>query len=115
MKEDVASIVFPVLKEGLQLRDKLDRGERLDLQQQQARLTLMLKRETEARRWPSYGGDGDEFLGVRYALACWLDELYCDLPSDWGRRWNNSKRETALYSTNDRNWKFWDQAKLAES
>ena len=67
-----------------------------------------------------YAGDeapassGDRFLGIRYALVCWLDELFtCDSP--WGTRWNEQKLEMELYGTNDRAWNFWRQARLAQA
>jgi type VI secretion system protein ImpK len=114
MREEIADLVYPVFHEGLHLRERLDLGETPDLGEAQTRLNQLLRREAEARQWPAYGGDG-EFLGIRYALACWLDEIFCDHPPDWARQWSNSKRETALYNTNDRGWKFWQQAGLAEA
>src|SRR5947209_13972033 len=87
----------------------------------------MLLTESEARRHPDFGGEGERpaqtpaseaapagrpFLGVRYALACWLDELLI-LNSPWSAAWNERKLEAALYGTNDRAWKFWEQAELA--
>ena len=54
------------------------------------------------------------FLGVRYGLTCWLDELFI-LYSPWERLWNERKLEASLYGTNDRAWRFWEQARLAES
>jgi type VI secretion system protein ImpK len=115
MREEIANLVYPVLREALHLKERLDRNERLDLAAEQARLTNLLKRENEARQWPAFGGDGAEFKGARFALACWLDELFCFYPGDWGRQWDNSKRETALYGTNDRAILFWEQATLAEA
>ena len=115
MREEIANLVFPVLKEGLHLKERLERGDRPDFQAEQARLRALLRRETEARQWPAFGGEGEQFLGVRYALACWLDELFCDDQwGDWGRFWNNSKMETVLYKTNLRNRVFWQQAEMAE-
>ncbi len=114
MHEEIADLVYPVLREGLDLKERLDRGAAPDLDSAQRRMNQLLRREAEARQWPAFGGTG-EFLGVRYALACWLDELFSEHASDWGRQWNNSKRETALYGSNDRSWKFWEQAQLAEA
>ena len=55
-----------------------------------------------------------QFLGTRYALVCWLDELFT-LDSPWAAEWNERKLEVALYGTNDRAWKFWEQARQAEA
>jgi len=115
MREEIANLVFPVLRDGLYLKERLERGEKPDFQAEQTRLRSLLRREVESRQWPAFGGDGDGFLGIRYALACWLDELFCDDQwGDWGRFWNNSKMETGLYKTNLRNRLFWQQAEMAE-
>ena len=53
------------------------------------------------------------FLGVRYGLACWLDELFVNYTT-WDALWNEQKLEMELYGSNDRAWKFWEQASLAE-
>ena len=126
MKDEIANVVHAVLAHGLGLRDRLLRGEEPAFETEQAALLGLLLNEREARRWPEYGGEdfvphagaGSEsapagpFLGARYALVCWLDEMII-LDTAWGQRWNESKLEVRLYSTNDRAWKFWDQARLA--
>ena len=50
-------------------------------------------------------------LDIRYALVCWLDELFV-LDPPGGRSWNEQKLEVALFGTNDRAWKFWEKARL---
>jgi type VI secretion system protein ImpK len=93
--------------------------------------------DLEARRWLEFGGEavrgtpglpGEErpepggeaaprpeaFLGIRYLLTCWLDELFI-LYSPWSGSWNERKLEVTLYGSNDRAWRFWQQAQLAES
>src|SRR5262249_62306200 len=56
----------------------------------------------------------EAFLGIRYALVCWLDEIFI-LDSPWASEWNERKLEEGLYGTNDRAWKFWEQARKAEA
>jgi type VI secretion system protein ImpK len=109
----INDLVYPVLTYGLLLKERLDRGETLDLATEQSRLIGLLQSDTEARRYPEYGGDGS-FLGIRYALVCWLDEIFI-LGSSWEKRWNENKLETALYGTNVRAEKFWSQAKFART
>lgn len=111
MQPQINDLVYPVLSYGLSLKERLDRGEALDLPAEQGRLIGLLQGDAEARRVPDYGGDGP-FLGIRYALVCWLDEMFI-LGSTWGQRWTESKLETALYGTNARAVAFWNQAKLA--
>lgn len=128
MQDDIANLVHPILAHGLALRDRLEAGENLNIEVEQATLKAMLLTEPEAQRWLDYGpdtnrgrsrtGEGDapdrSFLGIRFALVCWLDELFI-LYSPWERVWNERKLEVSLYGTNDRAWKFWEQATLAES
>ena len=63
--------------------------------------------------------EGSAGLGMRYALTCWLDEIFVDSPmykpSPWSRAWNDAKIEQDLYRHNLRYEKFWEQARLAES
>jgi type VI secretion system protein ImpK len=130
MREELAKLVYPVILRGLQVKERLDAGEPLTFEVEQGALKGLLLTDTEARRWPDFGGDAEgavsrngggseapalpeRFLGVRYALACWLDEIFV-LNSPWETQWNEQKLEAALYGTNDRAWKFWQQARLAE-
>jgi type VI secretion system protein ImpK len=112
MREEIADLVYPVIAYGLNLRERLDRREQPDLTAEQSELRSLLKTANEAQRWPDFGGDGDRFLGIRYALTCWLDEVMIDSP--WQAVWRERKLEEALYNTNDRAWKFWHQARLAQ-
>jgi type VI secretion system protein ImpK len=60
---------------------------------------------------------GEPFLGIRYALACWLDEIFIlDAPGPWASRWEASMMEVALYGgSSQRGWRFWEMAKKAEA
>lgn len=52
------------------------------------------------------------YLGVGYALASWVDELFT-LNSPVAGKWNERKFEIEFYATNDRAWRFWAQARMA--
>jgi type VI secretion system protein ImpK len=132
MRDEIANTVYPVLLHGMDLRARLESGAMPDLNLEQLELKRLLGSELESRRFADYGGDsmagasvggarpatggrsGETFLGIRYALTCWLDEIFI-LDSPWSTEWNERKLEAALYGTNDRAWKFWDQAKRAET
>ena len=134
MKEEIANLVHPVFSYGLRLKERLGRGEASDMETEQATLKGLLLGENEARRVADYGGDrgapdlstmggrsmdtarrgGDHFLGIRYALVCWLDEIFV-VDSQWSQEWNEHKLESMLYGTNDRAWTFWEQARKAEA
>src|SRR6266542_1696572 len=122
MRKDIADVVYPVLSYALRVKDQLARGEAISWETAQASLKGMLQTQDAARRWGDFGADPsmsvgraqDTFLGIRYALVCWLDEIFV-LDSPWSAQWNEQKLEAELYGTNDRAWKFWEQARRAES
>jgi len=133
MRRRIAQLVHPVLAHGLQLRRCLRGGREIDVAQEQAIFKDMLLSDFESLRWAEFGGDAaayrelddeaardgrkhaaDHFLGVRYLLTCWLDETFCNEPA-CANRWNERKLEMELYGTNDRAWKFWEQAAIARS
>jgi type VI secretion system protein ImpK len=121
MRDDLAGHVYPVLQHGLRLRARLDRGERPVLAAEQAELKRLLGSPSQPAPW-GMGRDvatsiaisePTRFLGVRYGLTCWLDELFIDSP--WSREWDENKLESALFETNIRYRNFWEQARLAET
>jgi type IV/VI secretion system ImpK/VasF family protein len=131
MRPDLAELVYPVFREGLRLKERLKSGEALEWHREQARLKDLLLSDTAAQDRKDFGSDAqgvswtgtlagdsgrcrpDQFLGVRYALACWLDEIFI-LDSPWAGPWSEHRLEWALYQSNDRAWLFWEQARLAE-
>ena len=131
MQPQIANLVHPVFHHALGLKRRLERREEVDLATEQVLLKSLLLPEGEARRWVDFGGEDPRdqgpsegeganagprvrFLGIRYALVCWLDEIFT-LDPVWGSQWNERKLEADLYGTNDRAWKFWEQAELADS
>jgi type VI secretion system protein ImpK len=139
MRSEIANVVYRVVDYGLDVKKRLEEdGTRLDLDREQAHLRGLLLTEAAARRWADFGGDsgmegsvgagsvrsivdagrrsGDGFLGIRYALTCWLDEIMIDCTrSDWVQKWQAKALENDLYQTRDRAWKFWEQARKAET
>jgi type VI secretion system protein ImpK len=133
MRAEVATIVHRILSTGLELKERLARGDTPDLETEQARLKGMLG-DPEARRFPEYAGEaipehsvgaaksltmlgkgtGDAFLGMRYALICWLDEIFSDDPI-WGPQWSEFALEPSTFDMRQRAWKFWEQARKAET
>lgn len=135
MREEMANLVHPVLAYGLRLKERLHQADELNLMDEQSALKGLLQTDSQARRLADFGGDrlvdqssgnwggraadggrrgSDGFLGARFALVCWLDELFT-LDSPWAGRWNEHKLETELYGSTDRAFKFWEQARKAEA
>jgi type VI protein secretion system component VasF len=123
MRDDIANLVYPVITHGLNLKARLAKGDRPNIMTEQAALKGLLGSATQAAPWGSDGspvnlstagtGARTGFLGIRYGLTCWLDEIMVDSP--WGSEWNEQKLEMALYHSNLRYEKFWEQARYAES
>lgn len=138
MQDNFSDRVHPVLQYGLEIKRRLAAGEALDLEYVQAYLKDLLLTDEEAEANPSFGADPNRsvsgvaakvfdteglsgghrlsspFLGARYALVCWLDEIFTD-GSPFGQSWIENKLESQLYRSNDRAWKFWEQARQAQS
>jgi type VI secretion system protein ImpK len=108
MQASLAEMVFPVLRDGLVYRARLlAKSRTLTLKEVQANLRRLLS----VSQAPVFVGNSD-YLGIRYALTCWLDELFVD-HSPWGDEWKDDLLEMAIFQTRHRSWKFWEQAKLA--
>jgi type VI secretion system protein ImpK len=118
VREDFANQVYDILLHGLKLRDRIAAGDRPHLGSEQAKLKGMLGSASSPSPWGNEGNPSEsvsterEFLGIRYALTCWLDETLIE--AGW-REWDENKLESALYRTNIRYSNFWSQARLAES
>jgi type VI secretion system protein ImpK len=119
MRTETAELVSPILRQGLRLQERLRRGEKLDLRQEQAELRKLFQTSRGALGTapaPSTEESGDAFLGVRYPLACWLDEVFIlDPQSPWKAEWRDQTLEFALFRRRDRSFLFWEQARLAEA
>ncbi len=129
MRSELAQRVYPVIQYALALRDRLCRGERPSLRLEQAAFLGLLGVGADEHVPVDYGGDmaggtgagpsvrdhdDTVFLGARYAVVCWLDELFVHA-TPWSEQWNEHKLEVSLYASNERAWRFWSQARLAAS
>jgi type VI secretion system protein ImpK len=130
MRDELLNLVNPIFRTGLRLRDEWSRGVgppfdagRELLLQAFRDLFATFPVPTTSLRSDSGGAGaltgtatsspGDSrYLGVGYALASWVDELFT-LNSPVGPRWNERKFEVEYFTTNDRAWRFWEQARLA--
>jgi type VI secretion system protein ImpK len=124
MREEIASIVFPVLTYGIHLKERITSDEPPDLGNAQSELQGLLS-DGAAARFPDFVGagsmsggfgrastGGERFLGIRYALVCWLDEIMIR-DTAWKDDWTDRTLEQALYESRDRAWNFWVQADRA--
>lgn len=125
MNTHCSQLAQSVITYGLDLHERVERGAVVNLAQEQTILKDMILAEDRAGfSDPTHdsGYEGlvvarplaNQFLGIRYALVCWLDELFT-VRSSWEKDWNEHKLEVELYGSNDRAWKFWEQAKVAQS
>ena len=125
MREEIANLVYPVLTHGLRLKKRLaDQDDVPDFATAQNELQGLLQSASQAQRLADYGGDKlsgdstrgriDAFLGIRYALVCWLDEIFI-LDSPWKDQWSERSLEVDLYNSRERAWRFWEQADRASA
>src|SRR4051812_33123967 len=119
MQDKIARQVHLIFGHGLELKERLERGEQPSFEAEQAKLRgLLLAGDSDLRFQTASAGEtagqasgsqnirtpvgairgGEPFLGIRYALACWLDEVFIlDASPPWSSRWEASMMEVALY------------------
>jgi type VI protein secretion system component VasF len=132
MQEIVIRRLHEVLGYGLELKERIENGDVPRVEVEQDKLKGLLLGDGELAQNTAYNGElagqsasarrtadfasSDRFFGARYALASLLDEIYIrDCPPWWSERWEANTLETALYGgTQQRAWRFWDQARKAE-
>jgi len=125
MREEFASLVFPVFRKAIEIKQTLHvrRGDFAD-----SRKKLLSLLQTPVPQHLHYDVVGEPFdpdarehglltrpevfLGARYALACWLDEFFIE-DSPWRKSWSDNTLEKALYRTGLRTSEFWEQARRA--
>lgn len=126
MRKEIADLVFPVFRKAIEIKEGLRADERaFDFADSQKKLLTLLQAAVPDALRSEMLGDQQAFdasmtrarqnyLGARYALACWLDEIFIS-DSCWKDQWNASKVETTLYGMNERATEFWRQAQRAQS
>jgi type VI secretion system protein ImpK len=130
MRPEIAELVFPVLRKGIQVKEGLRTGTAdLQFSETQKKFLALLQepvpdhlrseiqgdlRSLEQLKESIIGSRLSVYLGIRYALACWLDEIFIE-DSPWKDLWIDNKIETTLYGTNLRASKFWEQAQRAQA
>jgi type VI secretion system protein ImpK len=134
MRQEVADLAFPIFRAGILLRRRLGtrKADEMDMQREQEALKMLLNKRPPDEAAADFLGDmrfadprrsvmgdarSDSFLGIRYALTCWLDEIIIQDDIPWKSQWNEKKLEESdsLFRSNDRAWRFWEQAKLAQA
>lgn len=126
MRPEVAAAVYPVFAYGIRLKESLAAGESPELANAQMELLGLLQACGNVQRWADVNPRqvvesnltgaraSTEFLGIRYALTVWLDEIFI-ADSPWRAEWSDRILELQAYRTRDRAWRFWDQWKKAET
>jgi type VI secretion system protein ImpK len=113
MRRETAELVLPILCHGLRVKDRLRHGEKCTMAAEQAELKRLFR---FSKGKDAVAEVADVFLGIRYPLACWLDEIFIgDSDSPWKTEWREQTMELALFGTRERAHEFWKQARLAES
>jgi type VI secretion system protein ImpK len=126
MRKEIADLVFPVFRKTIEIKEAIAANPRaLDFADSQKKLLALLQAPVPDSLRHDMMGDQRAFdasvsttragfLGIRYALACWLDEIFIS-DSSWRDKWNDSKVETTLFGMNERASEFWKQAQRAQT
>jgi type VI secretion system protein ImpK len=126
MRKEIADIVLPVFRKAIEIKEGVRANERAwDFADSHKKLLALLQTPVPDSLRPDFFGDqraidasvGSNrigYLGIRYALACWLDEIFI-LDSPWRDKWNDNKVETNLFGMNERAAEFWKQAQRAQT
>jgi type VI secretion system protein ImpK len=126
MHKGIADLVFPVFRKSIEIKEGLAVQPKVwDFAESHKRLLAMLQSAVPDTLRPEMLGEQRAvdssastsrlgFLGIRYALACWLDEIFIG-DSIWRDQWNDNKLETTLHGINERATEFWKQAQRAQS
>ena len=108
MQNEIAANVHAVIGQGAGPQAEAGAGRRADPGDRTGDARTVALGRVESRRLTDLATRAE----VRYALACWLDEVFV-LDPVWGSRWNEHKLEVSIFGTNDRAWMFWEKARLA--
>jgi type IV/VI secretion system ImpK/VasF family protein len=116
MDDAIANYAQPIFAYGMKLLERLEAGANDSFAQEQATLKKML-REPASSRGRDAGEPFEKQLqsaSVRYALTCWLDEMFVQY-SPWSEEWKKNKLEVALFGSDEGASKFWKEAAHARS
>jgi type VI secretion system protein ImpK len=126
MRKEIADYVLPVFRSAIEYKEGLRTNENVwksRFSECQKKLMALLQAPVQdelrndvlgdPRSYDGAGGRGG-FLGIRYALACWLDEIFI-LDSPWRDQWNVNSLESTLYKSRERATEFWTQAQRAQT
>ncbi len=105
-----AEVVELVFSRSWELRDALRSATAAEVEAVRTELKELLARVAAAE----VSSDDRGFLGSAYPLVCWIDHLMTTDPRV-SRLWKGRELEQELFASDDRDWMFWQQAKLAET
>jgi type VI secretion system protein ImpK len=112
MTDAFAELVMPIFHKGIDLQDRLSRGESRSLDEVKRMASDWIE---EARR-RSLGSSGlkRSYDLARFGLVAWIDEILTE--SEWGRKAGSPEEvlEWDLFSSRDRATLFYDHADRAE-
>ncbi len=123
MHEEIVTIAYQVFTYGIRLKQELFAADKPDFAMAQRELKGLLQSADKVQQLADFSGDrlaqeslrtkySGHFLGIRYALVCWLDEIFI-IDSPWNDQWNEASLEASLYGDRERAWRFWEQAERA--
>ena len=113
MTDAFADLVMPIFRKGIDLQDRLSRGEPRTLEDVKRTASNWI--EEARRRALGVPGLKDSYDLARFGLVAWIDEILTD--SEWGRKVGSPEEilEWDLFSSRDRATLFYNYADRAEA
>jgi type IV/VI secretion system ImpK/VasF family protein len=102
MSGEFDAAAISLIQHVLELHARLQAQPRLPFDAEHARL--------KQRLLDDFRGEG-VFRLARYALVCWIDELFLDSP--WSKAWRRQTLEASLYGADEGAARFWTLAHQA--
>ncbi|MBX9681671.1 MAG: DotU family type IV/VI secretion system protein [Gemmataceae bacterium] len=102
MSGDFDAAAISLIQHVLELHARLQTQPRLAFDAEHARL--------KQRLLDDFRGEGI-FRLARYAIVCWIDEVFLD--STWSKAWRRQTLEASLYGTDEGATRFWTLAQQA--
>lgn len=107
MTPEFAKIVDPIILQGLDLIDRIERAQQISVGTEYSRITDKIS--TGDERF----GNAEVWTKAKYALVAWLDEQMIDAPWENSKWWENNVLERKYFFDRKAYDDFFPQAQLA--
>ena len=107
MTPEFAEIVDPIVTSGLDILDRIERAEPIDVQREHSQI------QEKINQGDLKFGASDVWSKAKYALVAWLDEQMIDAPWEGSKWWENNVLERKYFFDRRAYDDYFPQAKRA--